>query len=524
MRWPRALEAHGGFETVRREPTVKQPQASHLCLGGPITGKQGMEQPRVRIQPQALPISADEPFVNDLLGREESAKVLTRIVSGIEGPCVLALDAPWGYGKTTFLDMWAKWLRLKEQGFPVVACFNAWETDFTHHPFLALSSELIKELESAVKTAPIPGFNTFKRAGKKLLRAAIPAIPQLAGSLMPGGGAAVEAVLSVFSAAVSDKADTNDYLEAKEAIASFQTALEKLAQGLDKPLVIMIDELDRCRPSYAIELLEVAKHFFAVDNVVFVLAVNRSQMVHSVKVLYGTGFCAEDYLRRFFDLDFQLPKPDRKPFVEELLRTTKLTSTLVDREAPKVLLETFLGSPRYSLRDVQQVVHRLGMVLALLPTDADPLALYAVIAIVLRTVDPDVYQRFVDGEATDKEVADAVFGPRGAASLRSDGRGYGRWLESEIILGILAMRAQPADFDQSKPAEGASPLLDQYRLLSQGATVQGDDVQHAKAVAERVDTQWSIRAFDLMEKSQAFIEAARQLELLSPELGEDGSV
>ena len=113
------------------------------------------------------------------------------------------------------------WLCQEAQGFLAVTCFNAWETDFTNHPFLALSSELTRELESCIETTPIPGFNTFKRAGKKLLRVAIPAIPQLAGSLVPGGGTVVvDTVLSVLSAAVSDKADTNDYLETKEAIAA----------------------------------------------------------------------------------------------------------------------------------------------------------------------------------------------------------------------------------------------------------------------------------------------------------------
>ncbi len=333
-----------------------------------------MEQLRVRIQPPSLPISEDDPFANDLLGRQESAEVLTRIVSGTEGPCVVALDAPWGYGKTTFLDMWAKWLRLK--GFPVVASFNAWETDFTNHPFLALSSELMKVLESCPKTASSLAFKVFKQAGEKLLRASIPAIPQLAEALIPGGGVAVEAVLSALSAAASEKADTNDYLEVKAAIASFKKALKDMAQELGKPLIIMIDELDRCRPSYAVELLEVAKHLFAVDNVVFVLAVNRYELAHSVKALYGTGFDAEGYLRRFFDLDFQLPKPGREQFVQELLETTKLTSILDTREsqeerrAATLLLAAFLGSPEHSLRDVQQAVHRLGLVLALLPADA----------------------------------------------------------------------------------------------------------------------------------------------------------
>ena len=54
--------------------------------------------------------------------------------------------------------------------------------------------------------------------------------------------------------------------------------------------MIVIDELDRCRPSYAVEILEMAKHLFSVDRVVFVLSINRDQLAHSVKVLYGSDF------------------------------------------------------------------------------------------------------------------------------------------------------------------------------------------------------------------------------------------
>lgn len=115
-----------------------------------------MENQKVRVQPSDLCIPEEAPFGFDRLGRKKSAEVLTRIVSRIKGPCVLALDAPWGYGKTTFLKMWEAWLRQEAQGFPVVACFNAWEADFTHHPFRALSSELTKKLESCIETAWLP--------------------------------------------------------------------------------------------------------------------------------------------------------------------------------------------------------------------------------------------------------------------------------------------------------------------------------------------------------------------------------
>lgn len=110
-----------------------------------------MENQKVRVQPSDLCIPEEAPFGFDRLGRKKSAAVLTRIVSRIKGPCVLALDAPWGYGKTTFLKMWEAWLRQEAQGFPVVACFNAREADFTHHPFRALSSELTKKLDPALR-------------------------------------------------------------------------------------------------------------------------------------------------------------------------------------------------------------------------------------------------------------------------------------------------------------------------------------------------------------------------------------
>ena len=85
----------------------------------------------IRIQPREIDVPENDPFKNDLLGRKESVEVLTHLVGSLEGPCVLAVDAAWGNGKTTFLRIWAQYLR--NRGFPVVE-FNAWETDFSGTP------------------------------------------------------------------------------------------------------------------------------------------------------------------------------------------------------------------------------------------------------------------------------------------------------------------------------------------------------------------------------------------------------
>ena len=475
-----------------------------------------MENQRVRIQPPAPEIPKEEPFVNDLLGRQESVEVLTRIVSRIEGPCVLALDAPWGYGKTMFLKMWEAWLRQEAQGFPVVAFFNAWETDFTNHPFLALSSELTKELESCIKIAWIPDVDALKRAAKKLIRVS----PQLAGSLPPVGGRAVEVVLSELFPWTND---SNDYQKANEAIEDFKKALEELAQGLDKPLVIMIDDLDRCRPSYAIELLEVAKHLFAVDNVVFVLAVNRAQMVHSVKALYGADFDAVGYLRRFFDLDFQLPKPGREQFVDKLLNTTGLASILKSQghdesDYAMRFLKAFLGSSDRSLREIQQAAHRLALTMKLLPDGTPLLPIAAVVGIALRTADFEVYQQFVNFEATDEAVADAVFGLRGTDPTRS--KELGARIETHIIMMFLARNQQDLGLAF---ADVNSPLLTHYREVKNASPSDSDASWYASQILEHVQVGWEQIMPEFPRLLQEMIATIVRLELLSPEMGDDGS-
>ncbi|MCY3825134.1 MAG: P-loop NTPase fold protein, partial [Nitrospinae bacterium] len=274
---------------------------------------------RFQIQPPEIKVLEDDPFKNDLLGRRETVEVLTNIVGSIEGPCVLSVDAAWGAGKTTFLKMWAQHLR--NEGFPVVE-FNAWETDFSEEPFIALSTELTEGLQKYADESLKQKIDVMKGKAKEVARALIPGIIKAAAAGVPlVGGELGEALASL----VEEKLNT--YEKARKSIKTFRSSLQDMANTLSKskgtrPLVVVIDELDRCRPSYAVALLEVAKHIFAVDHVVFVLGVNRSELAHSVKALYGNDFDALGYLGRFFDLDFRLPKPGRGSFIDALMKET----------------------------------------------------------------------------------------------------------------------------------------------------------------------------------------------------------
>lgn len=81
---------------------------------------------------------------------------------------------------------------------------------------------------------------------------------------------------------------------------------------------MFVDELDRCKPSYAVKLLERVKHYFANDRITFVFSINSEQLQHTISGYYGAGFNAGKYLDRFFDLRVSLPQIDMKKYFYSL--------------------------------------------------------------------------------------------------------------------------------------------------------------------------------------------------------------
>ena len=143
----------------------------------------------IRVQPVDVIVSTENPFANDLLDRRPSVELLTSIVFGIEGPWVLALDGAWGAGKTTFLKMWQQYLVNK--GLPTIA-FNAWETDFTSDPFLALITETSEGL-SYIKEPQFGGkLKILMKKAEGVLRFVVPRAVSL---FVPGTGELIKAAV-----------------------------------------------------------------------------------------------------------------------------------------------------------------------------------------------------------------------------------------------------------------------------------------------------------------------------------------
>lgn len=283
-----------------------------------------------------IEIKPDAPFKNDALNRQESVVLLTNLVQSTRQPFVLSVEAPWGFGKSTFIKLWRAHLESPEHKH-ICLYFNAWENDFVDDPLVAFLGEMRRYVEENCKQiegneALRKSWEDVKRIGGGVLRKTLPLAIQIATHGLLSQDAVKNAAKAVADSAgeISEFASTlakerlEKYTAEKEGIADFRSSLEKLAdeitKGTDKkqPLVFFVDELDRCRPDFAVALLERIKHLFNVKNVVFVLAIDRNQLNQSVKALYGTEMKPDGYLRRFIDLAYQLPEPTADMFAWNL--------------------------------------------------------------------------------------------------------------------------------------------------------------------------------------------------------------
>ena len=258
------------------------------------------------IKHNELIIKDENPFENCKLGRKKYADVLTSIVANYSEGFVLAINNEWGAGKTTFVKMWNQ--QLRNEGFRTLL-FNAWENDFELNPLAAVLGELKKLFPKEENKK----FKKLVKAGTIIAKNTIPALIKGFG----GPHLKTEELKDIIDGASKGVLDVLEkeveaYAKKQKGIHDFRNALQEyVTQGKhDKPLIFIIDELDRCRPNYAVEVLEQMKHFFSVSGIVFVLSIDKVQLGNAVKGVYGSeSMDSSEYLRRFIDVEYSIPSP-----------------------------------------------------------------------------------------------------------------------------------------------------------------------------------------------------------------------
>lgn len=329
-------------------------------------------------------------FEEDKLGRKKYAEFLTEIISNPEkykrksdsDSFSIAIDSSWGTGKTTFIEMWIDYLKNNFYNKYSIINFNAWKNDFSQNAFAALiysiiNDDVFKEIENeetnkeAVKKVLLYGGELIKTIAKVKIRNAVgqefadtagDAFDEISKNGIKGIQGIIEAKDSCNKKIARFSSDYKMYFE---AINNIKESLDIIVK--DKPLVIIIDELDRCKPLFAIELLESVKHIFDVKNIIFVFALDMDQLSHSIRCVYGEGMDACGYLCRFFDYISKMPVPDMQKYAKYLFEekplintnpTTYYTDFSTNRNISILnLLSDMAVNLKLSLRDFNTIYH-----------------------------------------------------------------------------------------------------------------------------------------------------------------------
>ena len=356
-----------------------------------------------------------------MFGRAHEAALLIAYVENVgRRPVVredhkgftIAVDADYGVGKSYFLKRLAKDLSDKHP----VAFVDAWSDDLADEPLTAIAATLKTALSEFIDTSPDlkeRWDDVAKKTGEVAKIVALGALKKGLGLLITGAAVdAAEGVIGAMSStdgeslketikdagkdaaegAIDELAKKSGQALMEERIATFrsgQNAISSLraslvdlvsalpVSGRNAPIVIIIDELDRCRPTYAVKLLEETKHLFDIEGIVFILGMNSDQLMHSVAGAYGPGFEGGAYLRRFINREYKLSYPDTEPLIRHLLNEYGVAVSTMFYPAVTLdngqrgdidaagLIARYMNDAKFTARDAFQVVEVIQTCVAL---------------------------------------------------------------------------------------------------------------------------------------------------------------
>lgn len=345
----------------------------------------------------------------DLLKRNKDLVRFYDLILAQEGTSSIAIDGRWGSGKTFFVKQSMLLINAKNptsdmdeekrgkivdvlpfpqqvedvsENYAIAVYYDAWENDNDTDPILSLVYEIIKQL--GINYAFEDDSNVFKLAGSVL-----------------------EALTSRNINGIIENLKSENPLtkikEEKDLHEDIKNFFSELLVERGNRLVIFIDELDRCKPSYAVQLLERIKHYLCDERITFVFSVNLGELQHTIKHYYGNTFDACRYLDRFFDMRLSLPPADKTAFYRKI----GLDSNHVLEDVSQKVIDTYNMELREVTRFYRQVkIEAYKLTHNSEKWDISPaekgkklLLMYIIpILVGLKIVDISLYDDFVNGK------------------------------------------------------------------------------------------------------------------------------
>lgn len=361
----------------------------------------------------------ENPFAECKLAREPYSRVLTDIVNTYADGFVLAINNEWGAGKTTFVKMWQQ--QLKKEGFQTIY-FNAWENDFDSNPLVALMAELETLINDNNETV----FKSVVQKGAVLVKNIAPTLVKslIKKYVVDIDDITLETIENATKASTEIlEEEIRVYATKKKTIIEFKRELEKFLKQTDdtKPLIFIVDELDRCRPNYSVEVLEQIKHFFSVSGIVFVLSIDKKHLGAAVKGVYGSEHIdSDEYLRRFIDLEYSIPKPSTKDFCQYLFEYFSFKDFFLsgeriqfrelqgDSENFTSMADFLLTKSNATLRQQERIFALTRLVLCSFKINEYTFPHLLFLLVYLKTMRVDLFHQIDKGELSLQELSDSI--------------------------------------------------------------------------------------------------------------------
>lgn len=318
-------------------------------------------------------------FANDFLDRRPLVEMIGDLIVSFEDPFTIGLSAPWGAGKTSVLTLLeARFIERDDS--PVVCHFDAWLHEDVADPILSMSGLLAECIYRQSNSAKMRGITRrIVKSATQIAAASAPAIAAfVAGatafavgadhSLASGAAVAASKAAEETSKRLPESLAKRQAKEASDILGRREKFHEELADAVENlrevngrsgsQILLIIDELDRCTPTFALRVFERIKHFFDVPGVVFLMSYDPKYVMSAAQAVYGPAFESERYFRRFIDIEVTLPESTKIEF------TSREISRLALNAIPAVQHVSDFGlflcqivgftRPSMSLRDIEQ--------------------------------------------------------------------------------------------------------------------------------------------------------------------------
>lgn len=286
----------------------------------------------------------------DKLKRNQDIVGFIQILQKIDGAFNIALDGSWGTGKTFFIkqtkividylsgqyqedyeedeqkqieDLLAKIQTFQDIDFSNcrTVYFDAWEHDHDVDPIASLAYELAL-CGNGTDTTRFEAFGSLNTLLKNKLNLDLSGI-------------------------ISKDNLIEDVKAEKNIKQDIEKKIDDIIGEVANRIIIFIDELDRCNPTYAVRLLERIKHYFNHEKILFVFVLNAEQLQHTIKAYYGENFEAIRYLEKFFDLWLPMPKINYLGYSDDELENIPVDVKIFSKEIMMYLQLSFREMDKY---------------------------------------------------------------------------------------------------------------------------------------------------------------------------------